>query len=404
MEERHTSTHAWRGYVRLVLHGLLFAAAVAVCATATPAAAEPSPSSEAIQPYYVVGPPVDGRREFLYDIAVKTLGDGNRYREIFDLNQGRVQPDGGRLTDVTDVRPGWVLVLPPDAKGPMVRVGTVPAGTVPAGPSTRAPQRPGRQGGGAPVWIGGTGLVLAAGLAWTVRAAVVRRRRPSPRPVVVDRTRAVPRTLAPSAAGTPPVRPALAPAPPRMARAATSTEAAPPADLGDLGDLGGRLMSDGIAWQINLTGYGVPARTPTYRLLERFEAPPPGIMPVILGTMNDLRLCVDLGRVPGVFTIIGRPEDCRRQTQLIIDQVFLKGLSVLVVDDVFGGENPYGCVPVPAFPEDLSAIPPGLVIGAGLHGAHLRAVRALPARTEGRVVPVMIGNVLRSGWSLRSDA
>lgn len=79
--------------------------------------------------YYVVQASVDGRPEYLYDIAVRTLGDGNRYREIFELNQGRIQPDGGRLTDVTDLRPGWILALPDDAAGPAVQVGEPPMGT-----------------------------------------------------------------------------------------------------------------------------------------------------------------------------------------------------------------------------------------------------------------------------------
>ena len=62
-------------------------------------------------PHYVVGSEVDGRQEYLYDIAVRVLGDGNRYREIFDLNRDRVQPDGGRLTDPTRLRAGWILSL-----------------------------------------------------------------------------------------------------------------------------------------------------------------------------------------------------------------------------------------------------------------------------------------------------
>ena len=55
--------------------------------------------------YYVVGPPVDGQREYLYAIALRTLGNGNRYREIVDLNTGRAQPDGETFTDGLGV--GW---------------------------------------------------------------------------------------------------------------------------------------------------------------------------------------------------------------------------------------------------------------------------------------------------------
>ncbi|MGC4812252.1 hypothetical protein ACLQ29_17150 [Micromonospora sp. DT228] len=90
--------------------------------------------------YYVVGPPVDGQREYLFAIAAKTLGNGNRSPEIFALNEGRRQPDGRRLTDATSLQPGWILVLPRDATGPGVQTGALPAPT-PA-PTAVSPSRP----------------------------------------------------------------------------------------------------------------------------------------------------------------------------------------------------------------------------------------------------------------------
>ncbi|MFI2710661.1 hypothetical protein ACH495_11100 [Micromonospora sp. NPDC018662] len=90
--------------------------------------------------YYVVGPPVDGQREYLYAIALRTLGNGNRYREIVDLNTGRAQPDGETFTDGLVLNPGWVLVLPRDARGQGVRVGPLPrTRTRSAPPVTRSP-------------------------------------------------------------------------------------------------------------------------------------------------------------------------------------------------------------------------------------------------------------------------
>lgn len=88
--------------------------------------------------YYVVGPPVDGQREYLYAIALRTLGNGNRYREIVDLNTGRAQPDGETFTDGLVLNPGWVLVLPRDAKGQGVRIGPLPR-IRSAPPATRSP-------------------------------------------------------------------------------------------------------------------------------------------------------------------------------------------------------------------------------------------------------------------------
>jgi hypothetical protein len=53
------------------------------------------------------------RHDSLWTIAERTLGDGHRWREIHELNVGRRQADGARLTagDMT-IRPGWVLRLP----------------------------------------------------------------------------------------------------------------------------------------------------------------------------------------------------------------------------------------------------------------------------------------------------
>jgi nucleoid-associated protein YgaU len=71
---------------------------------------------------YVVQPPVGRFHESLWEIAENHLGDGRRYREIFELNKGRPQPDGSKLTIASLIRPGWVLRMPHDAYGPGVEV------------------------------------------------------------------------------------------------------------------------------------------------------------------------------------------------------------------------------------------------------------------------------------------
>jgi len=78
------------------------------------AATNPTP----VVKYWIVDPPVNGRKEFLFQIAEKALGNGNRFPEIFRLNSGRLQPDGGRMTDPNTIEPGWILLLPKDARGP----------------------------------------------------------------------------------------------------------------------------------------------------------------------------------------------------------------------------------------------------------------------------------------------
>jgi hypothetical protein len=73
---------------------------------------------------YLVKPPVGRFHESLWEIAQNHLGDGRRYREIFELNKERVQPDGSRLTIASLIRPGWMLLMPKDAHGPGIQAVT----------------------------------------------------------------------------------------------------------------------------------------------------------------------------------------------------------------------------------------------------------------------------------------
>ena len=81
----------------------------------------PPPAQHRAHKVYVVQPPHDRHYDSLWDISARHLGDGRRYREIYELNKGRPQPDGGELTRASLIQPGWVLLLPPDATGPGVR-------------------------------------------------------------------------------------------------------------------------------------------------------------------------------------------------------------------------------------------------------------------------------------------
>lgn len=58
------------------------------------------------------------RRDSLRMLAERYLGDPNRWTEVFVLNQGQPQADGGSLTDPARLRPGWQLVMPADARLP----------------------------------------------------------------------------------------------------------------------------------------------------------------------------------------------------------------------------------------------------------------------------------------------
>ncbi|MFI5838786.1 hypothetical protein ACIA8K_03595 [Catenuloplanes sp. NPDC051500] len=178
--------------------------------------------------YYVVGPPVNGQREYLFQIARTTLGDGNRYPEIFELNKDRVQPDGRTMTDPTSVEPGWVLALPKDASGPGVKSGPLPVispsapaspatptadATTPAAEQTPVPEETDEAAGDGPP-SGGLDLltspnalrialvVLAVLLVVWAQMALAARRRPARAKAPAAKTRPVPG----AASGGPPDR------------------------------------------------------------------------------------------------------------------------------------------------------------------------------------------------------
>ena len=88
------------------------------------ALAAPSSAAEqgTVTKLYDVKPPEGRHYECLWDIAEKYLGSGLRYKELVQLNQGRLQPDGRTLKDPDLIHPGWVLVMPVDASGLGLRV------------------------------------------------------------------------------------------------------------------------------------------------------------------------------------------------------------------------------------------------------------------------------------------
>jgi hypothetical protein len=80
------------------------------------------------------------RRDTLWDIAERHLGDPFRWQEIFQLNQGCPQADGGCLTDPDLIFAGWQLELPADAIG--VAVAPAPAPAAAPAPAPRAAPEP----------------------------------------------------------------------------------------------------------------------------------------------------------------------------------------------------------------------------------------------------------------------
>ncbi|VEG74581.1 LysM peptidoglycan-binding domain-containing protein [Actinomyces slackii] len=149
---------------------------------------------------YVVQPP-DGRyHDNLWDIAERNLGEGRSYPEIYDLNVGRLQPDGRSLELARLIQPGWLLVMPESAES-VDRVVAVPV-TNPA-PPPPAPQEPAptaqEQGAAhalmtqdiAPAQVPAVGSLLAASLV----AMLARRRRQWLVPTISEEAAEVERLL-----------------------------------------------------------------------------------------------------------------------------------------------------------------------------------------------------------------
>ncbi|MBM6406059.1 hypothetical protein JQN72_17620 [Phycicoccus sp. CSK15P-2] len=210
-----------RGALVAILAGALFLVGLtdASGAESPSPSASPSPSSTA-QPtpapvptgevkYYIVASEYEGEPEFLYEIAERMLGSGDRAMEIFLLNQGRRQPGGLIVSDPEVIKPGWVLELPADASGPEVRVGPLPTfAPLPGASAPAAPTAPGaapeaasgEEGAFSSTWWVVAAAVGAALVATLVVVLALRSRRdrenaapPAPRrPAALERSTARP--------------------------------------------------------------------------------------------------------------------------------------------------------------------------------------------------------------------
>ena len=88
---------------------------------------------------YVVQPPQGHYHDNLWDIAERSLGDGRAYQQIYDLNAGRVQPDGRSLELARLIQPNWYLIMPEEATD-IPRVEAVSPAPAPLAPAP-APAR-----------------------------------------------------------------------------------------------------------------------------------------------------------------------------------------------------------------------------------------------------------------------
>jgi hypothetical protein len=76
------------------------------------------------------------QRDCLWRLAENHLGDGLRWRELWELNRGREFPDGRVFQDPDLIHPGWALLFPADAVG----LDAPPSAEVPATSTPPTPE------------------------------------------------------------------------------------------------------------------------------------------------------------------------------------------------------------------------------------------------------------------------
>lgn len=390
----------------------------------------PAPTSK----YYIVGKAVNGQREYPYAIAVKTLGDGRRYREIFELNRDRPQPGGARMIDPLTVEPGWILVLPPDARGSGVTTGALPSPTPTAGGPTADAMA--RQGHGSPmlspvVWLSMAVLLLIAGVA-------LRRTRHQSAPAsfqhtaspVRDEDEASKIALRPgkiTKPGRPAARTPLASAPPgtepagepqrparpqgRQTTALLPLPARRPEENRALSLPVTRLTTDlvvnGEYASLHLTGARPDGDGPTHAWLAPGEHPPSAGTGIIFGHNARGRLWINLTRVPDALTITGDTQASLRSARALIEQLWGTGLPLTVIGEALSSGLPPGCRRIDSLamlPEavlaDAQDSTPHVVACIGLPGESLTPVHDL-LRAKRRVVALIVGHTPAARWSLR---
>jgi hypothetical protein len=393
------------------------------------AAAEPTPSPSAEQAgsvkYYIVGHTGTGEREYLFQIAAWTLGDGRRYMEIFELNKDRLQPDGRRLEDPLVLMPGWVLILPPDADGPGVFFGPPPIFGSAQASATSA------QSGTESAWPG-EGMVRAVALVVVtvilgVALHLLRRGRAIelPAPARAALRKGIERLPTPVRGGRR-ARPAGGGAatgsstPPTVVPDTVLDDPAPgdgdghqhgwtpdvsdptpaPAILAD--PTATRVETSLRAGQDVLTVRLIGARPDASAgLVARGTAGPSRIGGAVvrLGEAGPDALWVDLAASPDVFRITGDQAGVRRQSEEIARQLSRAGVPTVVVGDLPG---------VAALADrtvaSLREIPDGsdpaqiLVVFLREQPSTDPALLHELVRRRPRVVPVSIGSGPRSRW------
>ncbi|WP_422772902.1 hypothetical protein ACN28C_08010 [Plantactinospora sp. WMMC1484] len=383
-------------------------------------------------PYWVVpGQPGAESELTLPGVADRVLGDSRRWPEIFELNQGRTQPDGRTLTDPAQpIRAGWVFVLPEGATSGEIRVGPPPSALPDPGQRPGAPpaEGPGPGVPGAPVTVPpaapaddgqprvlglrpvtaallGVGAVLLA-IVVAVLIRLVRRRRPTEpaRPApgsrqVLDRAL---RQLA-AQASPPQVYAAMVGADRVSLRLAPALPDAPPP---------WRTRQQGAIWE-----------APSWEV-EQDSTGVGGGLPLLatVGTVGGELTVVNLGRAPGIVALTGDTAAAQRLAGNLLHEIS-RHASASVAISVVGPPPPPWPIPervrvavdvrtVLTLPEEnagdghRSTVLRNhlVVVTTGLPPDEVERLGAVAAASDGTAAVVVVGDAPNTVWRFEVDA
>ncbi|MEV7623867.1 hypothetical protein [Actinoplanes sp. NPDC089786] len=366
--------------------------------------------------WYQVREEWQGEHEYLYEIADRFLGDGDRFTEIFALNKGRVQPDGMALENPEEIEAGWILLLPPDAEGDGVQTGPLPVAssappsTAPPAPAAATPGSPSSDAG-TPAWV--IALLIAGVLIVGAAVAVVlfRRRKPAPKPPSFDHPTSPMRTLhaatdwildralrglVTSAQGTGRPTPAILGVTLDENRivlrlATPDTSAVAPWKAG----------GDGRSWIASLSDLQAqPAAGDV-------ASPCPRL--VTLGTTDGTRELIDLGRSGGVIGVTGDAEAAREVVAAWAEELVSSPWSdrvQVVTGDLrvnIKGEQLTVLDGIPAALDTAAAAATGapgvLILGTAPEGRDLGRARYLADHPEAAWVVIVLGGTGQDRWN-----
>jgi hypothetical protein len=325
------------------------------------------PGTPANVKYYVVG----AEGTYLYAVASRTLGNGNRYKEIFELNKDRRQPDGKFLTDHRMVEPGWILILPADASGPGVQEGPLPGFPAPPAPVSWKP----------------AGLAAAAAVL-TITCLVyflrLKRRRPTT-----------------SQPGLPAAHPPATPAPLAIVAAADWDSPSRSLALAPIPRLELTVGSGPDELTIRTIGLRPDFGKPFAGRGGSEPDRPDGAV-VTLGDGLDA-VWLDLAASPDVIRLTGTRIGVRRQAREMAHQLQIKGIATVSAADVPGVSDLANLtITSPADLAHGSALDIPIVVAflGQVDQAHAPTLHQVVKRNRPRVVAVVVGPGPGARWTI----